>query len=95
MGRTSRSGSCRGFAPIAVRSALDVQLPTGGTVVVRASGGARAAVSVRRFAPAFTEPAVGTVPAGSARSLSAPRDNSTRPWIVRVSSRAPVEVCAV
>jgi hypothetical protein len=78
------------FAPTgAAASEFAVTLPAAG-LRLRA-GGAPATLGLRRFAAAFTP--LGTVPAGRSVAVRIAPDGSPRPWMVQVSSQAPVGVC--
>jgi hypothetical protein len=95
-GSAARRGACATFMPAAAlapgqASALTLRLNPGRVSV--SAGAAPVAISVRRFAPAFT--ALGTVRTRGSAIVSASRGRASPPWHMQVGSLAPVQVCAL
>jgi hypothetical protein len=95
-GAATSRGACVEFVPAAAlapgaASSVTLQLTPGHVSV--STGPAPSTVAVRRFSTAFTR--LGMVrPRGSA-ILSVSPDRAPQPWHLRISSSAPVRVCAV
>ena len=95
-GVAARRGACVAFAPAAAlapgaASTVSLELNPGRVSV--AAGAAPVAVSVRRFASAFT--ALGSVqPRGSA-TVSVSGDRAPQPWHLQIQTTDPVRVCTV
>jgi hypothetical protein len=94
-GTLTQAGSCVSFqaagaAPAGTGPAVDLVLPPGHGVLIRARGGA-VDVGVRRFGDNFHE--AGTVRASGV--LSVPRDHAPQPWRVRLGPAAGQSVCGL
>jgi hypothetical protein len=95
-GTTSTAGACVEFRPAAFVSVLtptqfSVTVPPGGLLVT--TQGAKATISVRRFADAFRT--VGALAPGGAATLRIGPDLSKRPWHLNVAPEGRATVCGL
>jgi hypothetical protein len=95
-GVAASRGACVAFVPAAAltpgaTSTLSLTLEAGRVSV--SAGVTPVAISVRRFAPAFT--ALGTVQARGSALVSATRDRAPQPWHLQIQSLARVLVCTL
>jgi hypothetical protein len=89
-----RQGACERILPRGALASLDVTLPSGTAISIRAQPGARASVYVRRFASAFAPPTFTTVAGGASASVGFPRDLASQvPWHVQVVDPVTFSVC--
>lgn len=93
LGRMRISGACVRYEPGGPGSALDVQLPSGDTLVVTAAGGPTE-LRLRRMAAEFPAKAFAMTGPGASVRIAVPGDRIKRPWTVRLSPPAPVSACS-
>jgi hypothetical protein len=95
-GTVTRTGSCVRFVPVAALapglSASIAFTADPGRVSVSA-GAAPVSVAVRRFAGTFTP--VGSVTARHAATVAIRQDPAAQPWVLQLSSIAPVTACTL
>ena len=91
-GSVAIDGPCVAFTPAQTVGSVVLTGPVL-QLSIAASAASDVAVSLRNIAHSFEAPPVGTVPPDSTRSIALPKI-ATGPWKVRLSSSAPVRVCA-
>jgi hypothetical protein len=83
------------FTPLSEAASIAVRTRPGTQLLLRAGPGGPVKVALRRFADAFTAPAVGTLDGARSAVLSLPLDQArTHPWYVLLSAAQPIDVCA-
>lgn len=92
--RTVPRGACLQVTPTAALGSLDLTLPAGTALVVKAPAGATAMIYLRRFGSAFTPPAFATLAAGAQSRYGFPRDLAPDvPWHLQAVAGARFAVC--
>ena len=96
-GTLEERGRCVAFRadPAAPASppALELTLPAGGLLMTAAAG--PAAIAVRRFADAFPEEPLATLPPATPATLRMVRDGAPQPWRVRVAPAGRATACGL
>jgi hypothetical protein len=93
-GRISREGHCVGLRPGRRTAGIDVRVPAPGLAITNASGGP-ARVLVRRFAPDYTNAAIGVVAARTTAEFAPEKDPSSTPWRAHLEAHGRVRLCSV